>query len=280
MTRPAFVIGVVAPAAPVDPAIVAPIRAIARDLYGDRLEIRFHPGSFLSGRHFAGDDAARAAAVIDYGNAEDIDAIWFGRGGYGTVRIADAVLQALGARALAKPYLGYSDLGMLLAGLYNRGARHIAHGPVVHDLYREDGADAVRRALRWLVDRSIETLEPGLIPGRKAAAFNLTILCHLIGTPFEPDLTDHDLLIEEVSEQMYRIDRNFAHLAGTALFQRIGGLRLGRCTRIIPNQPDFLLTEEEIARHWCDRAGTPYRGRADIAHDSANKVVPFGLFPG
>lgn len=276
MQRTAFTIGVVAPATPVNPDIVAPVRDLARRLYGNQVEVRFHPNCFLASGHFAGPDADRAAAVIEFANAHDIDAIWFGRGGYGTARVASAILDALEPQALAKPYLGYSDLGVLLAGLYNRGATGVAHGPMAHDLYRKDGTAAVERALRWLVERSNESLEPDLSPGRKVAAFNLTVLCHLIGTPLEPDLADHELLIEEVAEQMYRIDRCFCHLASSQLGRRLGGLRLGRCTEIIPNEPDFVLTAEQIAREWCERAGIAYLGRADIAHDAGNKVVPFG----
>ena len=192
------------------------------------------------------------------------------------MRVALAILAALKPEALAKPFLGYSDLGVLMAGLYNRGAPQLAHGPVVHDLYRPNGKEAVTRALRWLVERSPESLEPGLIPGRKVAAFNLTVLCHLIGTSLEPAIAGHELLVEEVAEQMYRIDRCFAHLSDTQLAKGISGLRLGRCTQIIPNEPEFSLTEEEIAAQWCARADIPYLGRADIAHDADNKIVPFG----
>jgi muramoyltetrapeptide carboxypeptidase LdcA involved in peptidoglycan recycling len=85
---------------------------------------------------------------------------------------------------------------------------------------------SLTRALRWLVERSPETLEPGLIPGRKVAAFNLTVLCHLIGTSLEPAIARHELLVEEVAEQMYRIDRCFAHLSHTRLAREISGLRL------------------------------------------------------
>lgn len=276
MTGSTFTIGVVAPAAPVDPMIVDPIRQIASALYGDRVAIRFHPNCFLSAGHFGGKDDERAAATIEFANSPDIDAIWFGRGGYGTMRVAPAILSALRPEALTKPYLGYSDLGVLMAGLYNRGAPLLAHGPVAQDLFRTNGEAAVTRALRWLVERSPETLEPGLIPGRKVAAFNLTVLCHLIGTSLEPAIAGHELLVEDVAEQMYRIDRCFAQLSDTRLAREISGLRLGRCTQIIPNEPEFALNEEEIAAQWCARAGIPYLGRADIAHDADNKIVPFG----
>jgi muramoyltetrapeptide carboxypeptidase len=73
-------IGVVAPAAPVDPKIVDPIRRIAVDLYGDQVALRFHLNCFLSAGHFGGEDDERAAATIEFANSPDIDAIWFGRG--------------------------------------------------------------------------------------------------------------------------------------------------------------------------------------------------------
>jgi muramoyltetrapeptide carboxypeptidase len=249
---------------------------MAAELYGREVEVRFHPTCFGGEGHFSGDDATRAAAFLDYARAEDIDAVWFGRGGYGSGRIASRVLAGLDERAVQKPYLGYSDLGTVLAGLYKRGARRLAHGPMAHDLRRSGGPAAVERALRWLVERSPDALEPGIGPDTRTMAFNLTVLCHLIGTEWEPDLTGHELLIEEVAEQMYRIDRSFCHLAHTGMFRRAAGLRLGRCNDIIPNQPDFLLSSEDIARHWCAVAGVPYLGTADIGHDARNKVVPFG----
>lgn len=271
-----FTIGVVAPAARVDRSIVEPILDIARDLYGGEVEVRFHPSSFGGHGHFSADDSTRAAAFLDYALADDVDAMWFGRGGYGSARIAAAVLAGLDERAVQKPYLGYSDIATLLAGLYKRGGRQIAHGPVAQDVRRGGGEAAARRALRWLVERSPDTLEGGITATSRTAAFNLTVLCHLVGTPWEPDLAGHELLIEEVAEQMYRIDRSFCQLAHTAMFRRASGLRLGRCSEIIANQPDFGLSEEEIARHWSEVAGVPYNGRADIGHDADNKVVPFG----
>jgi len=271
-----FTIGIVAPAARVDRSIVQPILDIASDLYGGEVEIRFHPSSFGGHGHFSADDRTRAAAFIDYACSDEIDAMWFGRGGYGSARIAGAVLAGLEPGALEKPYLGYSDIATLLSGLYKLGARRIAHGPVAQDVRRDGGAEAARRALRWLVERSPDALEAGVTAESRTAAFNLTVLCHLVGTPWEPDLSGHEVLIEEVAEQMYRIDRSFCQLAHTPMFRQAAGLRLGRCSEIIPNQPDFVLSEEEIARHWSEVAGLPYLGRADIGHDAENKVVPFG----
>ena len=71
--------------------------------------------------------------------------------------------------------------------------------------------------------------------------------------------------------------RAMFHLTGNPAIRRVAGIRLGRCTDILENDPDFGQSEEEVVRYWCERAGIPFLGRADIGHDSGNRVVPFGL---
>jgi muramoyltetrapeptide carboxypeptidase len=83
-------------------------------------------------------------------------------------------------------------------------------------------------------------------------------------------------MLEEVSEAMYRIDRSLFHITSNAQIRKVAGIKLGRCSRIPPNEPDFGMTEEEVARYWCRRSGIAWLGRADIGHDVDNKVVPFG----
>ena len=83
-------------------------------------------------------------------------------------------------------------------------------------------------------------------------------------------------MLEEVSEHMYRIDRSLFHLTSHRALRRVAGIRLGRCSAIPPNDPEFVLNEVEVVEHWCKVSGIPYLGRADIGHDSGNKIVPFG----
>jgi muramoyltetrapeptide carboxypeptidase len=269
-------IGVVAPASRLEPATAERVAELANAAFGGRAEIVFHPQCFLSAGHFAGDDAVRAQAFLDFANDESFAAVWFARGGYGAGRIADRVLAGLTPAARNKIYMGYSDGGFLLAGLYRHGFRAV-HGPIPHDIRRDGGEAAVTRALSYLVDRTPDTLEPSLDGKQPAVAFNLTILSKLIGTPLMPDLGGHVLMLEEVSEHLYAIDRLMFHLASSAEIRRVAGIRLGRCSDIPPNDPDFGQTPEQIARHWCAVSGIPYLGNADIGHDAANKVVPFGL---
>jgi muramoyltetrapeptide carboxypeptidase len=261
MSREKRRIGVVAPASRMSPEVAVKVQALAESLYPDRTpEIFFHPQCFASHGHFAGDDEARAQAFIDIANDENFDAVWFARGGYGSCRVAEAVIGRLTEPSRRKAYLGYSDAGVLLAALYQAGLEAVAHG----------------RALAWMVDRAPETLEPNVRRARKTAAFNITVLSQLLGTPLQPDLDGHVLMLEEVAEAMYRIDRSLFHITSNAEIRRVSGIMLGRCNAVTPNEPDFGMNEEEVARYWCRRSGIPWLGRADIGHDVNNKIVPFG----
>jgi muramoyltetrapeptide carboxypeptidase len=270
-------IGVVAPASPMSADVATRVPALAKRLYPDRTpEIVFHPQCFASHGHFAGDDETRALAFLDIANDEDYDAVWFARGGYGSCRVIESIMRGLTETAKRKAYLGYSDTGMLLAALYRAGFAAVAHGPMAQDILRNAGDPAVARALAWMIDRAPEALEPTVVGAKKTAAFNMTVLNHLLGTALAPDLDGHVLMLEEVGEAMYRIDRSLFHITSNANVRRVSGIMLGRCSRITPNEPDFGMNEEQIAQYWCRSAGIAWLGRADIGHDTNNKIVPFG----
>lgn len=268
-------IGVVAPASRLEPSLAERVRLLASDVEGTP-EVFFHPQCFLESGHFAGDDEDRARAFLDVANDPHFHAVWIGRGGYGACRIAQRMIPQLTSYAREKVYLGYSDAGFLLAALYRAGCT-VAHGPMPADLVRPGGEEAVLRSLRWLAAGDLSGLEPSLEDDVPAAAFNMVVLSYLLGTPLTPDLTDHVLMLEEVSEHLYRVDRTMFHLTATPSIQRVAGIRLGRVSDILPNEPDFAQSEEDIVRHWCEASGIAYLGRADIGHDSDNKIVPFGL---
>jgi muramoyltetrapeptide carboxypeptidase len=277
MGKPSIRIGVVAPGTRIDRDLAERLKSFAADSFLDRApEIVVHPQCFLSAGHFAGDDAARAQAFVDYANDPSLDAIWFARGGYGACRIAEAAIAQLNDAARAKTYLGYSDNGALLGGLYARGFKNVAHGPIVVDLTRAGGEAAVRRALAWLIDRAPESLELGVMLDGKTAAFNITVFQSMLGTSLEPDLAGHVLMLEDVGEYLYRLDRALFQITSSANVRSVKGIKLGRVSEIVENDKPFGADEEEIIRFWCEKARIPYLGRADIGHDVENKVVPFG----
>ena len=237
------------------------------------VSLHFHDQCFAEDGHFAGGDAVRLAALLDCANDPGFDAVWFAMGGYGSNRIAPQAVAQMNAAARDKSYLGYSDTGFLLAALYRHGIGRVAHGPLAGDVRREGGAAAIERALDWFKGGT-DGLEPDL-DERPAAAFNLTTLAMLAGTELAPDLSGHVVMIEEVAEHLYAVDRLLFH--ATQHLQGIAGLRLGRISDVPVNDRPFGTDEVAIAQDWCRRSGIPYLGRADIGHDAANKIVPFGL---
>lgn len=266
-------IAVCAPARPINLQDAAAVSALAVQVPG--IELVFDPQCFAEAGHFAGSDAERLSAFVRCANDPGFDGVWFARGGYGSNRIAGAAVAQLGEAARAKTYLGYSDTGYLLAALYRAGVGRPVHAPMPGDIRRDGGAEAVLRALRWLAgDRAGE--EPAR-DRHPRAAFNLTTLAMLCGTPLMPDLAGHVVMVEEVSEHLYAVDRLFFHL--TAHLRGVAGLRLGRVGDVPENDVDFGADEEAIARDWCARAGIAWLGRADIGHDVDNKIVAFGLEP-
>ena len=263
-------------------AICAPGKRLKRDRADmvealvagrDDVSLHFHEQCFAEDGHFAGDDGTRLRALVDCANDPAFDAVWFAMGGYGSNRIAAQAIAQMNAAARAKSYLGYSDTGFLLGALYRDGIGRVAHGPLAGDIRREGGERAIERALDWLKGH-VSGLEPGL-DERPTVAFNLTTLAMLVGTDLAPDLGGHVVLIEEVAEHLYAVDRMLFHV--TQHLKGIAGLRLGRISDVPENDRPFGTDEVAIVEDWCARSGIPYLGRADIGHDAANKIVPFGL---
>ncbi|MGN6589219.1 MAG: LD-carboxypeptidase [Sphingomicrobium sp.] len=263
-------IAIVAPSCPLKPEAAEAVKALV-DARRD-CELVIHPQCFLTAGHFAGPDEARLAALREMMADPSVDALWFARGGYGSNRIAEAALLDLPDAARTKLYFGYSDAGFLHAGFYKAGLE-VVWGPMPQDVVRDGGEAAVTRALDWLVRRDGESLEPEL--SGRTMAFNLTVLSNLLGTSLEPDFTGADLLLEEVSEHLYRIDRTMFHVTSSPAIQKVRQIRFGRAVDVLPNDTDFGGEAVDIVEHWCTRSGIAFGGRADIGHDTGNRVVPF-----
>jgi muramoyltetrapeptide carboxypeptidase len=267
--------------------VVAPGRSVSREsslrmaafmaLTYPQHDIVFHPQCYEVAGHFAGSDEVRAAAFLQFANDPAFDAIWFARGGYGSNRILDLMMPQLGPAAHRKTYMGFSDMGFLLGALYARRIGHPVHASMASGLGREDTGEDVGWALGWLIDRDRRALEPSLADGRPAVAFNLSILSALIGTKWLPDLTDHVLILEEVSEALYRVDRMMFQVAHATQLKGIAGIRLGAVSDVPENDVDFGETDEQIVTRWCRDMGVPYLGRAEVGHVKLNRVVPFGV---
>jgi muramoyltetrapeptide carboxypeptidase len=268
-------IAICAPSTPFTRDDAARVSALAAAEF-PALDLVFHEQCFASEGHFAGSDALRLSAFVECANDPEFYAVWFVRGGYGANRIAMDALPLLEAAAYDKQYLGYSDGGTLLAALYRAHIGRSVHAPMPVDLRRGGGETAVQRTLGWL-SGAREGLEGSLGDGRPAVAFNLMTLAMICGTPLLPDLTGHVVMIEEVAEHHYAIDRLLFHVTNCLASTAIAGLRLGRVSQVPENDRPFGCEVEDMVRHWCARTGIPFLGAADIGHDIDNRIVPFGL---
>src|SRR6478672_9739170 len=220
-------IAVVAPSCPLKREAADAVQAIVAKR-GD-CELVINSQCFLIEGHFAGPDEARLLALLDVMADPSVDAVWFARGGYGSNRIAEAVLSDLPDAARNKLYLGYSDAGFLHAGFHKAGLE-VAWGPMPQDVLREGGEAAIARALDWIVRRDASALEPAL--DGPAMAFNLTVLSNLLGTSLEPDFSGVDLLIEDVGEHFYRLDRSMFHVTANSGVRKARRLRIGRVSDV------------------------------------------------
>ncbi|NNE40774.1 MAG: LD-carboxypeptidase [Marinicaulis sp.] len=269
-------IALVCPGGPISRELANDVTALAAAEFGGVANLHFHDQCFLEAGHFAGGDAARSDAFLEAANDPKFDAIWFARGGYGANRLRDDLWGRLNEAARDKTYLGYSDTGVILAHLYKNKLGRAVHGPMPTDLGRENGAAAVRRALEFFATGRADGFESSIDAKTPVVAFNLVVLAHMLETAAMPDLSGHVIMIEDIGEYLYRVDRAMSAITANAGIRKAAGIRLGRITDVPENDRPFGQTDEEIVQYWCARAGIPYLGRADIGHDADNKIVPFG----
>lgn len=269
-------IGICAPSTPFSREGAEKVVALAAESH-PQAELIFDEQCFFEQGHFAGSDKQRTDCFVALANDPIIDAIWFARGGYGAARIAEAAIGRLGSVAKSKTYLGYSDAGNLLGALYRADIGEVAHGPMPADIGRPGGEEAVRRALDWIVHKQRDALDSGLNSGRKHVAFNLMTVAMMTGTKLMPDLRDHILIIEEISEYLYAFDRAMFHLCSNLADHGLSGIKLGRVSDIPENDRPFGENPEAIVKRWCGNSEISYLGRSDIGHDAQNRIVPFGL---
>ena len=278
--RPGDVVGVCAPSGP----IVAERFARGLALLEPHLRLRVPDGlTTARGGYLAGDDRRRAdeltALLID----PDVRAIVLARGGYGLTRILADVDPTLLARD-PKPIVGFSDATALLAWAAGVAVRSI-HGPVVSQL-GDLPLDDVAALIAMLTDRRplgrLEAPLQPLVAARPLAGVvvpaNLTMLAHLVGTPWQLDLTDAIALLEEVGEKPYALDRDLTQLALAGVLRGARGVVLGelvRCTDVA-GTPDDAATARAVVAERLAAVGLSAWWGAPVGHGRRNRALPFG----
>jgi muramoyltetrapeptide carboxypeptidase len=225
-------VGVAALSGPVDPARLEAGLAALRELGLEPVPAR----NLLSRSGlFAGDDAERLAAFHELAADPGLRAIFFARGGHGLLRLLPDIDWELLARH-PRAYVGYSDLTPLLNLIVERLGLVAFHGPMAAaDLAR--GLDTQERAslLAALAGElpasfSLEQVRAaGPVEGVLRGGC-LSILVATLGTPFAPRLAGSLLVLEDIGEPLYRLDRMLTHLRLSGTLQRLGGLIFGHLT--------------------------------------------------
>ena len=225
--------------------------------------------------YLAGEDALRTADLRHALLRKDTQAVFCARGGYGLTRLLPALLrdtEVLGALG-DKLLVGFSDVTALHALCLRQGAASL-HGPVVTSLRRV--GDASRELLRRLLfePRGLGVITPETavrIAGGRARGLvvggNLSVLTRLIGTAVWPSLEGRILLLEDVGERPYRLDRMLTHLLLAGAFDRVAGVLLGDFTRCDepgarPGDP----TAADVLRERLGTLGVPVLGGFPTGH--------------
>jgi len=199
------------------------------------------------------------------------------RGGYGTLRLLDRIDYSL---ILNNPKIivGYSDITALLLAIYKKTGLVTFHGPVARELDKNNGKNLevflkVASGDKVLSVSLLEgmTLNKGRATGILLGG-NLSLICHLVGTPFLPSLKDIILFVEEKGEPLYRIDRMLTHLKLSGAIDDLAGLAVGSfegCGDV--SEIENLLEDNFAGRGFPIISGLP------VGHGSENITLPMGL---
>jgi muramoyltetrapeptide carboxypeptidase len=238
----------------------------------------------LGARHdlFAGTAAERLDAFHQLAADESIAAILFARGGEGALALLPAIDWALLARR-PRAYVGYSDLTPFLLEVPRRLGFASFHGPMVAaDLARGLEPEERLSLLSALAgDWPQHVPAPTLAAGAATAPVEgplvggcLSLLVATLGTPWAPPLEGSILLLEEVAEPSYRLDRMLTHLALSGSLAGVRGVVLGEFEGVDARDGGYLRAIERVASVV---PGRVVLGGAPIGHVGPNRTVPLGL---
>jgi muramoyltetrapeptide carboxypeptidase len=271
--RAGDLVALVAPSGPVGPDRVTSATDV---LTGWGLRVRVGPHALNRHTFLAGTDDQRLSDLNAALRDPEVRGVLCLRGGYGLQRIVDDVDYAA-VRADPKAVLGFSDITALHLGLWSAARLVTVHGPnagrLDHDL-----EETARRALmttepiQVIADANEETF-PVRVAGRAEGVLlggNLTILAASAGTPHAPGPAGAVLLIEDVNEAPYRVDRALVQLGRAGLLTGLAGVAVGQFTGC--GGPAVV----DTLRDRLGRLGIPVLGGLPIGHGDHQVAVRLG----
>lgn len=282
-------------------ALVAPASAtfetmdldIARESL-EALGLNVVIGGHVLDRHgyLAGQDRDRAADINRYFADPAIRGVLPVRGGWGSGRLLP-YLDYDAIRRHPKIVLGFSDITALLLAIVAQAGLVTFHGPNGLGRWDEFSAGWVRRILfegeavtlenlrergEFLAqtEHRIRTITPGVARGRLLGG-NLTVLTAIIGSPYLPDWDGAILFLEDVGEDIYRVDRMMTTLKLAGILDRIAGFVFGTCAECDPGGGYASLTMEEVLKDHVGPLKIPAWRGAMIGHQTPQFTVAQGI---
>ena len=229
--------------------------------------------------YLAGEDSHRSEDLNEALRDNSIDGVWCVRGGYGAMRLLPHLDYASLTRR-PRVLLGYSDVTALHSAIGTRCGLVTYHGPTARENLSGFSRDSLVRAVVERRDplgeaSAARTIRGGRARGRLVGG-NLALLSALAGTPFAPDYRGALLVLEDVGEPAYRIDRMLTQLSHSGALEQIAGIVAGHFTESTPGHELSARSLDVIIREAADIAGVPAIAGAPIGHIGEQWTLPLG----
>lgn len=239
------------------------------------------PGANILARlgYFAGDDESRLADLNVALADPSIDGVWCVRGGYGAMRLLDRIDYAALVRR-PRAIIGYSDITALHAAVGNSAALITFHGPTARAELTDFSRSALDRAVRQALPlcgaaHAARTIRPGRAEGRLAGG-NLALIASLAGTPYAPSLDGAILVLEDIDEAVYRLDRMLVQLRLGGAFRGVRGVVFGAFTNCPEASDDGSRSLDDLIAELAAELRVPCIAGAPVGHIDDQWTLPLG----
>lgn len=228
---------------------------------------------------FAGTDAERASDLNDALGDPDIDAVWCIRGGYGAMRILDDVnYDSISSNP--KPLIGFSDITALHSAIARNCGIVTYHGPTARGELTAFSRESLVKAVVTRENPCGHAPAARVVLGGRAtgrlSGGNLAIIAALVGTPYAADLADSILILEDVNEPMYRVDRMMQQLLLSGSLDGCAAIAFGDCAPPAGDDDDSGRTLEDVLGEIATRLDIPCITNIPVGHIDEQWTIPLG----
>jgi muramoyltetrapeptide carboxypeptidase len=229
--------------------------------------------------YLAGNDEARRADLNAFIADDSVDGLWCIRGGYGAMRLLNG-LDYTAWRDRPRALIGYSDITALHSAIGPRAELVTFHGPTARAHLTEFSRASLLAAVGGngalsLTADDAAVLYDGSATGPLAGG-NLAVLTALCGTPFAPRLDGAILVLEDVNESVYRLDRMLTQLRLSGSLDRVAGIAFGRFTEIPEDVNNENRALEDLLREVADQCAVPCIASIPVGHIADQWTLPLG----